>query len=156
MPMSMSLGVHGESKSSTEERRHFSEYYALFGYRWEWISAPIPTPGDTKPETAKQKKSKPDWQTHAYPLPDEAIHDALSGETLIGVSFASTTNYLLADLDRWSMYHPHCNVIEFHRMLSCLEEIGLVRPLIVRSSESEGLHIYYPLPITVSSCRVTK
>ncbi|MBC7883125.1 MAG: hypothetical protein H7Y37_17680 [Anaerolineae bacterium] len=54
------------------------------------------------------------------------------------------------------MYHPHCNIIEFHRMLSCLEEIGLVRPLIVRSSESEGLHVYYPLPILVSSYYLSK
>jgi hypothetical protein len=41
-------------------------------------------------------------------------------------------------------------------MLSCLEEVGLVRPLIVRSSESEGLHIYYPIPISVSSYYLSK
>jgi hypothetical protein len=54
------------------------------------------------------------------------------------------------------MYHPHCNVIEFYRLLACLEEVGLVRPLIVCSSESEGLHVYYPLPTAFSSYYLSK
>jgi hypothetical protein len=152
----MSLGIHGKSKLSTDEGRLISEYCELFPYRWEWISAPIPDSANPKPQSSKPNKAKPEWQTHQHPLPDQEIQNALSGETLVGVSFASNTNYLLADLDRWSMYHPHCNVIEFHRILSCLEEVGLVRPLIVRSSDSGGLHVYYPLPITVSSYYLSK
>ncbi len=155
LPLPMS--AHSSPKASPNESRYFDEYCALFPYRWEWISASIPTSasGKAKPQTSKQK-SKVDWQTHAHPLPDEAIQSALSGKCLIGVSFASITNYLLADLDRWSLYHPHYNVIEFHRLLACLEEVGLVRPLVVRSSESEGLHIYYPLPLSVSSYYLSK
>jgi hypothetical protein len=150
------LHVQSEPEHIPDEVGHFNEYCGLFPYRWEWISASIPDSANAKPQTSKQQKAKPDWQTHLHPLPDETIHDALSGRTLIGVSFASNTNYLLADLDRWSVYHPPCNVIKFHRMLSCLEEIGLVRPLIVRSSESEGLHVYYPLPLSVSSYYLSK
>jgi hypothetical protein len=154
LPMSAQSSPEASPEVSPEQSSFFDEYLSLFVYRWEWISASIPDSGNTKPQTSKPHK--PEWQTHAHPLLDEAIHDALSGKNLIGVSFASTTNYLLADLDRWSMYHPHCNVIEFHRMLSCLEEVGLVRPLIVRSSDSKGLHVYYPLPISVSSYYLSK
>jgi hypothetical protein len=144
------------AEAPTDQGRLFNEYCGLFPYRWEWISASIPDSGKAKPQSSKPNKAKPEWQTHQYPLPDEAIQNALSGKVLVGVSFASITNYLLADIDRWSMYHPHCNVIEFHRMLSCLEEIGLVRPLIVQSSRSEGLHIYYPLALSVSSYYLSK
>jgi hypothetical protein len=149
------MSAHSSPKASSKHSRYFNAYCGLFPYRWEWISASIPDPGNPKPQTSKQK-ARVEWQTHVHPLPDEAIHKALSGRTLIGVSFASTTNYLLADLDRWSIYHPHCNIIEFHRLLACLEEVGLVRPLIVRSSDSEGLHIYYPLPALVSSYYLSK
>jgi hypothetical protein len=76
----MSLGVHGESKSSTDEGRHFKEYCGLFPYRWEWISALIPDSESAKPQTSKQK-AKFEWQTHQHPLPDPEIHDALSGKT---------------------------------------------------------------------------
>jgi hypothetical protein len=155
LPMSISLGVHCESEASTDESRHFDEYCGLFPYRWEWISAPMPDPESAKPQSSKQK-SKVEWQTHAHPLLAPEIQSALSGKCLIGVSFASKTNYILFDLDRWSMYHPHCNVIEFYRMLSCLEEVGLVRPLIIQSSKSEGLHVYYPLPALVSSYYLSK
>ncbi len=154
--MSKSLGVHGYLEVSPEEARLINEYCALFPYRWEWISASIPTPENPKPQSTKQSKAKPEWQTHQYPLPDEAIQSALSGKVLIGVSFASMTTYILFDLDRWSMYHPHCNVIEFHRLLACLEEVGLVRPVIIQSSRSEGLHVYYPIPILVSSYYLSK
>jgi hypothetical protein len=64
---------------------------------------------------------KPEWQTHAHPLPDEAIHKALSGKTLIGVSSASKTRYLLIDLDGGSLHHPQRSVSGYHRMLGYLE-----------------------------------
>jgi hypothetical protein len=150
------LRVQSEPERCPEGSRPFNEYCGLFSYRWEWINAPIPDLENAKPQISKSNKAKPEWQTHQHPLPDCEIQSALSGECLIGVSFAATTNYLLADLDRWSSYHPHCNVIEFHRLLACLEEVGLVRPLIVQSSRSEGLHVYYPLPISVSSYYLSK
>jgi hypothetical protein len=51
----------------------------------------------------------------------------------------------MLDIDKGSPYHPNNNHEKFKTVLQALEEIGLVRPLIVQSSHSEGLHIYYPL-----------
>jgi hypothetical protein len=155
MSMSMFLGVHGDSKTSPAESRLFNEYCGLFAYRWEWISASIPDPGKAGNQSSKQK-IKVEWQTHQHPLTDPEIHSALSGRTLIGVSFASKTRYLLIDVDRGSLHHPLRSVSGYHRMLACLEGMGLVRPVIVRSSDSEGFHIYYPLPVAVSSYYLSK
>jgi hypothetical protein len=98
-------------------------------------------------------KGKPIWVTEKrYPITARRLYDLwLDRDTLIGVRFGTNTAYGMLDIDKNSPYHPQRNEEKFRGILQALEDIGLVRPLILQSSFSEGLHVYYPLPDQVSS-----
>jgi hypothetical protein len=57
----------------------------------------------------------------------------------------------MVDIDRGSHYHPDNNEDEFRKLVQALETIGLNGYLLVRSSESGGIHIYFFLPREVKS-----
>lgn len=65
---------------------------------------------------------------------------------IIGLRFGDKTLYGIIDIDAGSPYHPAENFSGFKDVLAALEEIGLCRPAIQQSSDSEGIHIYYFLP----------
>lgn len=117
-------------------------FTSFFPYSWKFIYAKAPT-GTNKPE----------WKTETrYPLSARRLYDHWENpELIIGVRFDSKTEYALIDIDKTSPYHPHNNQTKYQQVLHALEDIGLVRPLIVQSSHSQGLHIYYPLWQAVSS-----
>jgi hypothetical protein len=111
-------------------------FASFFPYSWKFIYA-----------KNVDRTSKPEWKTETrYPITGRQLYDYWADpDTLIGVRFDSQTEYAMLDIDKGSPYHPHNNHEKFKTVLQALEEIGLVRPLIVQSSHSEGLHIYYPL-----------
>jgi hypothetical protein len=111
-------------------------FASFFPYAWSFIYA-----------KNIDQTSKPEWKTETrYPITGRRLYDYWEdNETLIGVRFGNQTEYALIDIDKGSPYHPNNNYEKFKTVLQALEEIGLVRPLIVQSSHSEGLHIYYPL-----------
>ncbi|MBP5977394.1 hypothetical protein HW132_32950 [Brasilonema sp. CT11] len=69
----------------------------------------------------------------------------------MGLRFNGMTWVLVLDIDRHSDYHPYQNKKEFDRLLYVLENIGLVGVEPVRSSGSEGIHLYIALPEPVPS-----
>jgi len=114
--------------------------WQLFGGNpWDFLEAPTPAPGE-----------KPQWRTvKNYPLRPRLLwrrwQDA---NTLIGVRFKSQTYYALIDIDAGS---PYCNVWAIAQIRISLETIGITRTLLLRSSHSNGLHLYVPLPETVKT-----
>ena len=68
---------------------------------------------------------------------------------ILGKRFGKRTNYLMVDVDVNSPFHPRNGGLK--PVLEAMEAIGLCRYLIVRSSLSGGLHIYFPLAEPVSS-----
>jgi hypothetical protein len=68
---------------------------------------------------------------------------------IIGKRFGQLTNYLMLDLDINSPFHPDHG--GFRTILLTMERLGLCRYLIVRSSTSGGIHLYFPLPEPVNS-----
>ena len=68
---------------------------------------------------------------------------------ILGKRFGKLTNYLMLDIDINSPFHPRNDGIE--KILAAMEALGLCRFLLIRSSVSEGLHIYFPLAEPVSS-----
>jgi hypothetical protein len=70
---------------------------------------------------------------------------------ILGLRFGSETRYALIDIDHGSSYHPENNLENFQAVLGAAEKIGLCRNMFVRSSDSEGLHIYFFLPEPVPS-----
>jgi hypothetical protein len=111
-------------------------FASFFPYSWKFIYA-----------KNVDRTSKPEWKTEIrYPITGRRLYDYWADpDTLIGVRFDNQTEYAMLDIDKGSPYHPNNNHEKFKTVLQALEEIGLVRPIIVQSSHSEGLHIYYPL-----------
>ena len=76
----------------------------------------------------------------------------LSDKYQVGKRFSKFTNYHMGDIDRAeSKIHPDRNLGEFYRYIACMADIGLTDYILVRSSHSEGLHVYFPLKESVKS-----
>ncbi len=99
---------------------------------------------------------KPSWKTNRR-------HKLTRGEwvkrytdelTLLGVSFDKTTKYCLLDIDRGSKNHPYNDLKTFKKACQSLEKVGLLSYDIIRSSESEGIHVYFHLPRAVNTFRL--
>ncbi|MGB3310581.1 MAG: hypothetical protein WA939_00660 [Nodosilinea sp.] len=85
---------------------------------------------------------KPAWQTESrHPLSDRLI---LQGGLLYGVRFGRTTKYVLIDIDRGSRYHPASDPQALRRIQDALEPLGLPSCIMLTSSYSGGLHLYFP------------
>ena len=113
----------------------------LFGcYRWNAIEADAP----------KGIQAKPKWRT----IKDYAIRPRVLWERwqdpnqLIGVRFTHTTSYALLDIDAGSKY---CSPSAIANIRAALETIGIVRSLQIRSSHSNGIHLYLPLPEPINT-----
>ena len=91
---------------------------------------------------------KPQWHTQRrYKLKSRVLYrDWQDAEKLIGVRPGHETTYALLDIDINSPYHPRQDADAITRIETALETIGITRTLRIRSSWSEGLHLYLPLP----------
>jgi hypothetical protein len=119
----------------------FCQWFWQLNRGWDWIVGNCPTP-----------QEKTHWTTEDFPLqPDELWRRHTDPNEAVGVSFKKLTRYCLLDVDRGSAYHPDNDSTKYAALLAALRIIGLISPVLVRSSWSEGLHIYYPLPKAVSS-----
>jgi hypothetical protein len=102
--------------------------------------------------TAKAVIGKPDWTTCSkFPLTPTTLYKKWANpDELVGVRFRNgsggTTTYFVVDLDKDSDYHPTEHYGNFVSLLNALEQIGLFGYIIIRSSFSGGLHLYFPLP----------
>jgi hypothetical protein len=111
---------------------HPEPFLKLWQHRFDFLYAPHP-----EPNTA------PNWRTERrYPLADRTIEQ---GEQLHGVRFGKTTAYVMIDIDRSSAYHPDRHADKICRIRQAMESIGLVESLVCTSSDSGGLHLYFPL-----------
>jgi hypothetical protein len=112
----------------------------LFGRQlWDFIEAPRPRPGE-----------KPEWLTVTdYPLRPRLLWQRWKDpQKLIGVRFDSETTYAVIDIDADS---PYCNPEAIADIRAALETIGITRTILIRSSHSNGLHLYIPLPEPVKT-----
>lgn len=131
-----------DPRALTPESEIAQTFTSFFPCSWHFIYA-----------IGKSATGKPDWRTETrYPITARRLYDYWeSDDTLIGVRFGTNTGYGLLDIDKNSPYHPSHNYELFKGILHALEDIGLAKPIIVQSSNSEGLHVYYPLSQEVSS-----
>lgn len=107
--------------------------HLLFPHHWGAIAAEMPEVGE-----------KPDWRTVKYKLQASDLDRLFASEQdLVGVRFAKHTKYLLIDIDIRSLCHPAVNKTEWDRLLKALEDVGLTDRIIIRSSHSGGIHIYF-------------
>ena len=119
--------------------------------RWDFIYAPVPDPNQPKQKVldwqTEHLKSKPEWKTERrYPMKSRVLyHRWADPSEILGVRFDHTTEYGLLDIDIDSAYHPKQNPSAITELQIALETIGITRTLLVRSSWSDGLHLYFPL-----------
>jgi hypothetical protein len=117
------------------------QFLSLFPHRFDFIHAPHPEPGQT-----------PDWQTESrHQLSDRLIQQ---GGDLFGVRFGAKTNYETFDIDIKSPYHPRQDPLAIARMMERLEQLGIVACVILTSSYSQGIHIFFPFPTKLNSWEV--
>ena len=83
------------------------------------------------------------------PLVLGSIESHYRRDYIIGKRFGKLTNYLMIDVDKGSPFHPSNGGIQ--PILDAMESLGLCRYLLIRSSISGGLHIYFPLAEPVSA-----
>jgi hypothetical protein len=114
----------------------------LFPNGWDWIYTDRPKPG-----------AKAAWETiKKFPLAPVELWSLHQDETcIIGIRPDKDTRWGILDIDISSPYHPQTNPEALPKILSTLEDIGIVRTLINQSSHSGGIHLYLPLPETISS-----
>ncbi len=112
------------------------EFAALFPHLWDWIF-----------------KDLDGWHTNSkYPLsPRDLIQKLRSPDEIIGVRFGTETNRLVLDIDSGSQYHPANDEQGYKKILGVMEGIGLAGYILMQSSNSTGLHLYFPLPEFVNS-----
>lgn len=105
----------------------------IFSHLWDFIQAEIPSDGE-----------KPQWWTVSdYPLRPRVLWQLWQSlDDLIGVRFGQTTSYALLDIDATS---PYCNADAIAEIRAALETIGIARTILIRSSNSGGMHLYIPL-----------
>ena len=77
------------------------------------------------------------------PLVLGSIESNYRRDYIIGKRFGKLTNYLMIDVDKNSPFHPSNGGIA--PILEAMASLGLCRYVLIRSSTSEGLHIYFPL-----------
>jgi hypothetical protein len=142
VPVSISYQDDSHSKRllpQSQLGQHFTKY---FHHGWGFIEASVPEEGQPV-----------QWRTETrYPLEPRNLWGIYQNETtILGLSFGSETNYLLLDLDFKGKNHPDKNPERYKGIIEAMEGIGLCRPVEVRSSDSQGIHIYYFLPWQVNS-----
>ena len=119
--------------------------------RWDFIYAPVPAPNEpVQQELAWQTEhvtAKPEWKTERrYPMKSRVLYYRWSDPSeIVGVRFEHSTEYGLLDIDIGSQYHPRQNPAALSEIQIALETIGITRTILVRSSWSDGLHLYFPL-----------
>lgn len=83
------------------------------------------------------------WATIHHALGDGFITKYADPLCLLGTGFGANTSYDMFDIDRYSRNHPSNDPRAFERFLATLDKIGLTTPVIIQSSYSSGIHVYY-------------
>ena len=102
----------------------------LFTHAWDFII---------------KESSEAEWTTvKKYYLTKEKLwYKYKDLDLFIGVRFGQYTRHALIDIDIKSLVHPYTDEESLRRLKGALEDIGLIDEVTVRSSDSEGLHLYY-------------
>ncbi len=124
-----------QSVSDSNRRLNPVEYpHQLFPCHWRAIVK----------ELMVDEGEEPEWATIRYKIQATDLDRIFASEdTLIGVRFGKLTKYLVIDIDIRSLCHPEVNKKEWNRLMKALEDVGLTDRIIVQSSDSGGLHVYF-------------
>jgi hypothetical protein len=94
------------------------------------------------------------WTTRHESLANGFITKYADPLCLLGTGFGANTGYIMPDIDRGSPYHPCNDPRAFERFLGTLDKIGLTTPVIIQSSHSGGIHVYYFFDRDINTFRI--
>jgi len=119
-----------------------SSFLDLFPHRFDFIRSP-------------HGGMKPSWKSISdYPLSDRLIRQ---GAYLYGVRFGAKTTYAMIDIDQGSQFHPNRDPLAISRLTAALEvQLGLNDAIVIQSSYSGGLHLYFPLAKPIASWKIAE
>jgi len=122
------------------------KFCQIFNHGWNFIQAKL----DSLGYLARS------WTTETrYPIQPRNLWNKFKDPTqIVGLRFGSSTKYLVIDIDRDSIYHPKRSLKKYKGILHALEDVGLVRYIVIQSSHSEGIHIYFFLPEKVPTFKL--
>ena len=101
-----------------------------------------------------QRPTDESWLTAKFSLTPSQIWEKWQNpDTLIGLRFGVNTRYGLIDIDYQSKYHSDDGL---RAIKGALETIGINETILIRSSFSDGLHLYYFLPELVNSFQLAQ
>ena len=69
----------------------------------------------------------------------------------LGLRFASSTKFGCLDLDKNSSNNPLVNPKRYRKLLKSLRKIGIKQTILIRSSNSRGVHVFFFLPESLNS-----
>lgn len=116
-------------------------FASFFPYYFNWIYSP---------------SNKIAWHTETrYPLTPRTLWEKhQDSRQIIGVRFGNLTEYAMIDIDRKSPYHPFNSISNYDTILKAMSSIGLNGSICIRSSGSEGIHLYFPLEYQVNTFKL--
>ena len=137
----------------------FNQLTVIFPHRWQWIL----------------KENGSSWYTKGNKLSDKKLIELYQREDgVVGVGFGKKTKYIMFDIDKNSPLHPENDetaISQYHaenmnslsqsgagivKVELLLAKIGLTENIKIRSSESRGIHLYYPLKKQMDSYALGK
>ena len=123
-----------------------ARFCQIFTHGWHFIFAKLDSLGYLARNWSTEKK---------YPIQPRNLWKRYNDPSqIIGLRFGEKTNYLVLDIDRDSIYHPKRSLKKYKEIIYTLEDIGLVRYIVIQSSHSEGIHIYFFLPKKVPTFKL--
>ncbi len=141
-PTPLNIQDNSQNKCLSPEEPLGQRFTHWYNHGWRFLLALTPEEGE-----------RPSWHMETrYPLEPRDLWDLYKDpEVLLGLCIGKYSRYLMGDIDIRSKNHPNNNPERYEGILKAMEEIGLCRPIVVRSSDSGGLHVYWYLPYAVHS-----
>jgi hypothetical protein len=128
--------------NNQQKQESLQRLTTLFTHRHNWIS----------------KEKGCNWKTLKKELSDNQLINLYQDPLkIIGVGFGKETSYLVLDIDKDSPYHYHQDADAINTIKDILwQEFGLQESIVIQSSYSRGIHLYYPLLQSVKSYHLGK
>jgi hypothetical protein len=120
---------------------HRERFHRLFAHGWDFILKET-----TESNWKTVKKFKLTEQKCWYKYTDQ--------EQIIGLRFGTETKYGLYDIDWGSIHDPREQEKSLNLLKAELEEWGIVSFVLLQSSESQGLHLYFFLDRPINTFRL--
>jgi hypothetical protein len=137
----LSLKNNPENSNIFAEYAHRERFHRLFAHGWDFILK----------ETVKSA-----WKTvKKFKLTEQKCwYKYTDPQQIIGLRFGTETRYGLYDIDWGSIHDPREQEKSLNLLQAELEEWGIVGFVLLQSSESQGLHLFFFLDRPLNTFRL--